>query len=115
MSTISLPGNIAGHFLKTRDRDASVTLTNKDLAGAPTAMRFRPHSLIALLWLLAVCSLANADELRAIKDLGSPESAIVGTDGRVYLSEVGEFQQEWRRQNYGHWQVRPPETVRQGL
>jgi sugar lactone lactonase YvrE len=94
MSAVGLADNIAGHFPKASERDASVTLIKKDLAGAPTAMRFSGHSLIALLWLLAVCSLANADELREVKDLGSPESAIVGTDGRIYVSEIGEFDKD---------------------
>jgi len=43
---------------------------------------------------VGACSLANADELRAVKDLGSPESAIVGTDRRIYVSEIGEFNKD---------------------
>lgn len=94
MSAVGLADNIARHFPKARERDAKVTLTNEDHADAPTAMRFNLRSLIALLTLLAASSLANADELRAVRDLANPESAIVGTDGRVYVSEIGEFNKD---------------------
>ena len=49
-----------------------------------------PFSL-ALVLSLAVSSVANADELRAVTGFVSPESAIVGPDGRIYVSEIGEF------------------------
>ena len=94
MSAVGLADNIARHFPKARERDAKVTLTNEDHADAPTAMRFNLRSLIALLTLLAASSFANADELRAVRDLANPESAIVGTDGRVYVSEIGEFNKD---------------------
>jgi gluconolactonase len=45
----------------------------------------------AMIAMFAVSSLADADELRAVKGFGSPESAIVGPDGRIYVSEIGEF------------------------
>ena len=94
MSAVGLADNIARHFPKARERDANVTLTNKDQTDAPTAMRFNLRSLIALLTLLAASSFANADELRAVRDLANPESAIVGTDGRIYVSEIGEFNKD---------------------
>jgi gluconolactonase len=49
------------------------------------------HSLAAALPLAAASGLANAEELRSVKGLASPESAIVGSDGRIYVSEIGEF------------------------
>lgn len=49
------------------------------------------RSLVTALPLVAASSLANADELRSVKGLASPESAIVGPDGRIYVSEIGEF------------------------
>jgi sugar lactone lactonase YvrE len=94
MSTICLPGDVAGHFPKSRDRDASITLTNRDLADALTAIRFNLRSLIALLTLLAASSFVYADEVRAVTDLSRPESAIVGSDGRIYVSEIGEFNKD---------------------
>ncbi len=94
MSAISPPGCIAGHLSEGRERDASVTSTSRDLVGAPAALHFSAHSLIALLWLLTTCSFAHADELRAVKGLGNPESAIVGPDGRIYVSEIGEFNKD---------------------
>lgn len=49
------------------------------------------RSLVTTLPLVAASGLANADELRSVKGLASPESAIVGSDGRIYVSEIGEF------------------------
>lgn len=60
----------------------------------PAAGRFLEvlrHSLIAALSLIGASNLANAQDLRSVKGLGSPESAIVGPDGRIYISEIGEF------------------------
>jgi sugar lactone lactonase YvrE len=74
---------VTSHFPKTEDRDASVTLTNRDPVGAPAALHFSPHYLIALLWLLTACSFAH-----------NPESAIVGPDDRIYVSEIGEFNKD---------------------
>jgi len=34
---------------------------------------------------------AAAEEMRTVKGLASPESALVGPDGRIYVSEIGEF------------------------
>jgi sugar lactone lactonase YvrE len=42
--------------------------------------------------LAAACGGAlGAGEMRTVKDLKSPESAIVGPGGRIYVSEIGEF------------------------
>jgi sugar lactone lactonase YvrE len=40
---------------------------------------------------LVITPAAHADELRTIKGFVNPESAIVGPDGRIYVSEIGEF------------------------
>ena len=48
---------------------------------------------IGVLALMACASLsrAGAADLRVVSGLTNPESAIVGADGRVYVSEIGEF------------------------
>lgn len=48
------------------------------------------HSLVTTLPLVAASGLANADD-RSVKGLATPESAVVGSDGRIYVSEIGEF------------------------
>lgn len=51
-------------------------------------------SLILLAGLLAGvmhAGPAGADEARSIKGLVNPESVLVGADGRIYVSEIGEF------------------------
>ena len=53
--------------------------------------RFLRRTWIAVLSLLAAGGIANAAEPRAVKGLSMPESAVVGADGRVYVSEIGEF------------------------
>ena len=55
----------------------------------PASMHFSLRDVIASLALLAACSFAQADELRTLKGLASPESAIVGRDVRIYVSEIG--------------------------
>jgi len=50
-----------------------------------------PFSALAVALSLAMGSAANADELRSIKGFVSPESVIVGPDGRIYVSELSEF------------------------
>jgi hypothetical protein len=60
----------------------------------PASMHFSLRDVIASLALLAACSFAQADELRTLKGLASPESAIVGHDGRIYVSEIGEFNKD---------------------
>lgn len=47
--------------------------------------------LLAALPLLAAASVANADSPRSVKGLTSPESVLVGPDGRIYVSEIGGF------------------------
>ena len=49
------------------------------------------RSLVTAVPLVAASGLANADEMRVVKGLASPESAVVGPDGRIYVSEIGEF------------------------
>jgi len=49
------------------------------------------RSLVTTVPLVAASGLANADELRVVKGLASPESAVAGPDGRIYVSEIGEF------------------------
>jgi len=49
------------------------------------------RSLVTTVPLVAASGLANADEMRVVKGLASPESAVVGPDGRIYVSEIGEF------------------------
>jgi len=78
-----------------RERNASGALPTEHLSRTHFSLRF----LVALLWvlgacILAPCSVAHADELRAVKGLGNPESAIVGPDGRIYVSEIGEFNKD---------------------
>lgn len=58
------------------------------IAAAGRFIKVLVHSLVAL---VAAGGLANAEELRSVKGLASPESAIVGPDGRIYVSEIGEF------------------------
>ena len=50
-----------------------------------------PSLAAALLLLLAASGPANADELRSVKGLAAPESAVVAPDGRIFVSEIGEF------------------------
>lgn len=47
--------------------------------------------LAVALALVASGDPARADEARKVKDLASPESAVVGPDGRIYVSEIGGF------------------------
>lgn len=58
---------------------------------AVAAPRSSVRSLIALLSLAAASGVASADEPRSVKGLAAPESVIVGPDGRIYVSEIGEF------------------------
>src|SRR5689334_17787098 len=48
-------------------------------------------AMVAVLALASASGLANADELRTVKGLAAPESVITGPDGRLYVSEIGEF------------------------
>jgi len=41
--------------------------------------------------LLAANGPAGAAEMRSVKGLAAPESALVGPDGRIFVSEIGEF------------------------
>lgn len=49
------------------------------------------RSLMAALPLLLTGSLVKADELRSVQGLVTPESAVIGPDGRIYVSEIGGF------------------------
>ena len=49
------------------------------------------RSLMAALPLLLTGSLVKADELRSVQGLATPESAVIGPDGRIYVSEIGGF------------------------
>ncbi|MDM0111321.1 SMP-30/gluconolactonase/LRE family protein [Variovorax sp. J22R133] len=49
------------------------------------------RALAAATALLGVALPACADEMRAVKGLATPESVLVGSDGRLYVSEIGEF------------------------
>jgi gluconolactonase len=49
------------------------------------------RSLMAALPLLLSGSLVKADELRSVQGLATPESAVIGPDGRIYVSEIGGF------------------------
>jgi gluconolactonase len=51
----------------------------------------RTPALFSLAVLLSMTFAANADELRVIRGFVNPESVIVGPDGRIYISEIGEF------------------------
>jgi gluconolactonase len=55
------------------------------------ALRIPVFFPLTLMLSLALSPVANGDDLRTIKGLVSPESAIVGPDGRIYVSEIGEF------------------------
>ncbi|MDM0110522.1 hypothetical protein QTI66_00060 [Variovorax sp. J22R133] len=55
----------------------------------PSNMPLR--ALLTVTALLAAVLPVWADEMRAVKDLAVPESALVGTNGRLYVSEIGEF------------------------
>jgi len=46
---------------------------------------------MAALPLLLTASLVKADELRSVQGLATPESAVIGSDGRIYVSEIGGF------------------------
>lgn len=50
-----------------------------------------PCTFTTLALLLASPALAANDDLRAVKGLSTPESAVVASDGRIYVSEIGEF------------------------
>ena len=45
----------------------------------------------ALALLLTPPGVGAADELRAVKGLATPESVAVAADGRIYVTEIGEF------------------------
>jgi gluconolactonase len=47
--------------------------------------------LTAALPLLLGASAVKADELRSVQGLATPESAVLGADGRIYVSEIGGF------------------------
>ena len=53
--------------------------------------RVKLQHLIAALALLTAGSLVVADEPRTVHGLTSPESVLVGADGRIYVSEIGGF------------------------
>jgi sugar lactone lactonase YvrE len=56
------------------------------------AARLRATAALALAFsLLAFGGAARADELRSVKGLATPESVVVGADGRIYVSEIGGF------------------------
>ena len=48
-------------------------------------------TLIAALPLVLASSLVKADDLRSVQGLATPESAVIGPDGRIYVSEIGGF------------------------
>lgn len=60
-------------------------------AAANRVVTVMSHSIIGTLLLIAAAGQANAAEPRTVKGLTMPESAIVGADGRIYVSEIGEF------------------------
>lgn len=45
----------------------------------------------AWLFLLGASLAGAADELRTVSGLANPESVLVGPDGRIYVSQIGEF------------------------
>ncbi len=47
--------------------------------------------MLAAVLLAAAGTSWAADELRSVKGLAMPESVVVGTDGRLYVSEIGGF------------------------
>ena len=47
--------------------------------------------LALALALLAAAAAARAEALRVVSGLVNPESALIGWDGRVYVSQIGEF------------------------
>jgi sugar lactone lactonase YvrE len=49
------------------------------------------RALVAPLLLLAASAAPGAGESRSVTGLASPESVVVGSDGRVFVSEIGEF------------------------
>lgn len=49
------------------------------------------RALIAATALLGASMPACAEEMRTVKGLATPESVLVGPDGRLYVSEIGEF------------------------
>jgi len=53
------------------------------------SLAFGTGAIASLLFLLTVA--ARADDLKTVTGLASPESAVIGADGRVYVSEIGEF------------------------
>ncbi len=48
-------------------------------------------SVTTLALLLTSPAIAANDDLRAVKGLSTPESAVVASDGRIYVTEIGEF------------------------
>lgn len=48
------------------------------------------HGYVSTLLLIAGAS-ASAAELHTVEGLASPESVVVGSDGRIYVSEIGAF------------------------
>ena len=54
-------------------------------------MRVGLSVLSAFVSMLVAGGLAGADNLRSLQGLVNPECAIAGRDGRIYVSEIGEF------------------------
>jgi sugar lactone lactonase YvrE len=51
----------------------------------------KAHALACAAALLAASSSVIAAEVRTVEGLATPESVVVGPDGRLYVSEIGEF------------------------
>ncbi len=63
--------------------------------GSIASIRRFSKVLAKVLWaalpLVVASSPVKAEDLRSVPGLASPESAVVGPDGRIYVSEIGEF------------------------
>ena len=52
------------------------------------------HALVCAAALLAAGTPVVAAEARTVEGLATPESVVVGPDGRIYVSEIGEFDKD---------------------
>jgi len=78
-------------------------------------IRVTGGAFFAALLLTGLSSQANSQELRTVKGLAMPESAVVGADGRIYVSEIGEFGKDGDGKITAIGESGKPEPFAQGM